>query len=451
MNLSNFGEQFASKVLAKFYQNSVVDSVANRDYQGEIKKPGDRVNILSFLNDAELGDYAVGTDMTVAQVVDAEDQLIVEKRKYYNFSLDRLEDLFTYADNIPDALVEQHAQKLSEVVDTYVLDGFGTDVKAGNWIGTNLLVLGSAQGTEASLVTTATGGTVTIAINTVVQAAAITSPAGIENPLDGNIYFGGFQSEDLYKGIRLVSTRAIVSPWYRISGITSSTVATVTEWDEATSGPDFAENYTLRGVFGGDGVTFPKYTDASGNDVGAWPGNAAGGFGWEIQAAIATSVSATTIYDQVTLLAEKLDDSNTPGDARTLTLNPSGVTALRQSSEMQPTGVAEIYSGTVLNGRVMRIGGLDVIKATGARVSSRAGHYTMSGAGDATLGVTAGARGYLFGANHKGFLTFAEKWTESRVVDAENQFAKKYQGLMLFGKKVPRERRKHSAVLFGSQ
>lgn len=450
MNLSNFGEQFSSKVLQKMYQAAVVDGIANRDYEGEIKKPGDRVNILSFLNQAELGDYSVGTDMTVAQIVDAEDQLIVEKRKYYNFSLDRLEDLFTYADNIPDALVEQHAQFLASTVDSYVLEAFGTDTKAGNWIGTNLLVLGNGQGTEASLVTTATGGTITIAINTAAQANAIDEPAGVENPLDGNIYFGGFQTVDLYKGIRLVSTRALVSPWYRISGVTSSVVATVTEWDEATSGPDFAENYTLRGVFGGDGITFPKYSDTNGTDGAAWAGNAAGGFGWEIQAAIATSVTASTIYDQVTLLAEALDNGEIPSEGRKLTFNPSGITALRQASELQPTGIAEIFSGTVLNGRVMRIGGFDVHSAAGARVSSRAGHSTMSGA-DSTLAPDAGARGYLFGANHMGMITFAEKWSESRVVDAENQFAKKYQGLFLFGKKVPRERRKFGAVLFGSQ
>src|SRR3990167_783897 len=122
MNLTNFGEQFASKVLAKVYATAVTPIVANTDYEGEIKKPGDRVSILSFLNDAELGDYAVGTDMTVAQIVDAEDQLVVEKRKYYNFSLDRLEDLFTYATDIPDSMVEQHGQKLSSTVDQYALE-----------------------------------------------------------------------------------------------------------------------------------------------------------------------------------------------------------------------------------------------------------------------------------------------------------------------------------------
>jgi len=48
------------------------------------------------------------------------------------------------------------------------------------------------------------------------------------------------------------------------------------------------------------------------------------------------------------------------------------------------------------------------------------------------------------------FITFADKWSESRVVDAEDQFAKKYQGLFLFGAKVPHQRRKAGAVLFGS-
>jgi hypothetical protein len=53
-------------------------------------------------------------------------------------------------------------------------------------------------------------------------------------------------------------------------------------------------------------------------------------------------------------------------------------------------------------------------------------------------------------ANHTQMITFAEKWSESRVVDAENQFARKYQGLFLYGAKVPRYRRKYGAVLFSS-
>lgn len=440
MNLSNFGEQFSSKVLRKMYASSVVDAITNREYEGEIKKPGDRVNILMFLNDVEYGDYTVGTDMTVSQIVDAEDQLLVEKRKYYNFSLDKLEDLFTYAGDIPESLVEQHSQKLASLVDEYVLGKFGQEVKAGNWIGTNFLVVGSST-TMASLVTTATGGTITIAGDTV----QFTDPGtfATENPLDGITYFGGFETTDLYKGIRLISTRAFVTPWYRIASITDTATVAVTEWDEATTGPDFEENYTLRGTFGGDGRIFPKYGSGNASLV------ATSGLGWEVQAAIATAVTAASIYDQVTLLAEKLDDDETPADSRKLTLPPWVITTLRQASELQPSGIADLYKDTVLNGKTGRVGAFDIFSAAGARVSTRYSRSTASGIG-VDLTKTTGTTGYLLPANHISAMTFADKWSESRIVDAENQFAKKYQGLFLFGAKLPRLRRKNSAMLVGT-
>jgi len=436
--LSNFGEQFSAKVLERVYQNAVVDAIANRNYEGDIKKPGDRVNILSFLNDILLSDYSVGTDMNSETIVDHEDQLIVEKRRYYNFSLDRLEDLFTYGGDIPENLLENSAKVLEREIDTYVLNKAAEEAKAGNWIGTDLFVRGSGQ-TMASIATSATGGTVTISTN-VVNGGGV-SPW--ENPRDGLSYMTGFESSDLYKGFRLVSTAAFVSPWYRISGVTNSISATLTEWDEAVSGSDFEEGMTLRGLFGGDGISFPKYGD----------GNASlltmSSLGWEIQAAIATAVTASTIYDQTTLLAEVLDENEVPVESRKVTVPPSGITMLRQASELQPTGIAEIFSGTVLNGRVMRFGGFDVHSAAGARVSTRTGRGTAAGFG-ADLALTTGVSGYQIPANHIGFVTFADKWSESRVVDAENQFAKKYQGLFLYGAKVPDQARKLGAILYGS-
>lgn len=439
--LNNFAEQFAGKVLEKTYQKSIFEGITNRDYEGEIKKAGDRVNILSFLNSILLGDYAIGSDMSSETLVDAEDQLIVEKRKYYNFSLDRLETLFTYGNDIPEQLTNDAEQVLSRSIDSYVLGKFGEDAKAGNWVGVDFVVVGSGQ-TAASIATTATGGTVTITTYAE-QVLGGTGYTTSENPRDGANYFAGFESSDLYKGFRLRSSAAFVSPWYRIASITSSTVATLTEWDEAASGSDFEEGFTLRGLFGGDGKNFPKYGD----------GNASlltmNSLGWEIQAAIATSVSATTIYDQVTLLAEVLDSNEVPPESRHFTVLPEIITQLRQSSEMQPTGIAEIYTGTVINGRAMRVGAFDIHSAAGARVSSRAGHSTSTGTGTDTAPV-AGSTGYLLAANHIGFMTYADKWSESRVVDAENQFSKKYQGLFLFGAKVPRYRRKYGAVLFGS-
>ena len=437
--LTNFGEQFASKVLTKVYQNAVTPGITNKDYEGEIKKPGDRVNILSFLNDALMSDYVVGTDMVSETIVDVEDQLVVEKRKYFNFSLDRLENLFTYAGDIPENLILNRAAVLEKETDIYVL-AKGAEAKAGSWIGIDVKVYGGAQ-TQASIVTTATGGTVTISAGDTISAGNM---PGAENfgGGDATVVFSGFEASDINKGFRLRSTATWVSPWWRISAVASSTSASITEWDGAVSGSDFHEGYTLRGIFGGNGIEFSKQSPNDATVMLSVP--TADGLGWEIQAAIATAVSATSIYDQITLLAEKLNVNEVPDGDRHLTLPPELKTALVQAAETQPTGIAEMYQGTVTNGRVMRIGGFDVHIAAGARLSSRSGHST--GSGD----FTASAIGYQIVANHKGMITYADKWSESRVVDAENQFAKKYQGLYLYGALVPAYCRKLGAVLFGN-
>lgn len=447
MNLTNFGQQFAAKVLRRTYQDAVFMGITNRNYEGELKKPGDRVNILSFLNSGELQDYAVGTDMAVQQIIDTNDQLVVEKRKAYNVSLDRLEDLFTYVNDIPDWLIMEQSKVLERTTDAYVLDKFGQEAKAGNWVGMNLLVLGDTQ-TQASLVTTTTGGTITVVFN---QSALtdITNGETIENPLDGNNYWGGFQTTDLFKGIRLLSTRSFVTPWYRISGITNTVSVTITEWDEATSGPDFEENYTLRGTFGGDGVNFPKNGSGDQSFVGSGSTAGTAGYGWEVQAAIATAATSASIYNQITILAQYLDENEVPSTDRHFTAPPSVITQLKQASQLQPTGIAELYLGTVVQGRVMRVGAFDVHEAAGARISVRAGRSTSTGEGASAV-LTTGATGYIMPANHIQCMTYADKWSESRVVDSINQFAKQYQGLYLFGAKVPKIRRKTAAVLFAS-
>lgn len=437
--LTNFGQIFAQKVLAKTYQNSIVDSITNRNYEGEIKKPGDRVNILSFLNSGTLSDYVVGTDMNSEALVDSQDQLVVEKRRYWNFSLDRLEDQFTYADDIIDHITNDYAKQLEKEIDTYILNKAG-DTKVQNWVGLNFKVRGTGA-TMASITTTATGGNITLQSGD--EPATQANIPTIENTKDGVNYYGGFENADIGKGVRLSSTDSFVSPYYLITGITTSNVATITEWDGAVAGADFEEGYTLRGLFGGDGVNFPRYGsgDASFLTMAA--------LGWEINAAIATAVSSASIYNQVTLLAEALDNNEVDNVDRHFTVPAPIITQLKQSSALQPTGIAEIYTGTVINGRVMRVGAFDVHLAAGSRVSTRVGKSTAAGTSSDTVPVT-GAVGYQLLANHTGMITFAEKWSESRVVDAENQFAKKYQGLFLYGAKVPAYRRKYGAVLFGS-
>lgn len=436
MALTNFGEQFAGKVLTKMYQNAVTPAIVNRDYEGDIKKSGDRVNILSFLNGISLGDYVTGTDMNLETIVDSEEQLVVEKRKYFNFPLDRLETLFTYGQDISGELVDKAAKALEQDVDTFVLAKAG-DAKAGNWVGVNIRIAGSGTtlGTMASIATTATGGTITAQVGQNTQLGGSPAEQG-----DGTLAFSGFTSADIGKPVRLTSGTSWATEWYLITGVTDTNTATITNWDGATSGSEIPNGDILRGLYGGEEYTSDRNGDGKPTTQQGW--------GWEFQAGFATSMSDTNIYEAIVDVAEKLDKQEVPDTDRHLT-GPSMLTqVLRKAAELQPA-ISMAYEGVVINGRVGRVAGFDIHSAAGSRVSTRVGHPTATGV-DTDAVTTNSSIGHQILANHRSYLTFAEKWSESRVVDQINQFAKNYQGLMLYGAKVPAIRRRSGAVLFGS-
>ena len=438
MALSNFGEQFAAKTLRKFYQTAITPAITNTNYEGDIKKAGDRVNILSFLSDITLSDYTAGSDMSTESIVDSEDVLVVAKRKYYNFPIDKLEDLFTYADDINDTLVENANKVLERTVDTYVLEQASSDTMAGNWIGIDVRVAG-ATGTHASIATSATGGT----LNVEAQNYATAGNIGWQEIGSGDVINAGFQTADVDKPIRLTSGTTWATGWYRISAVTDSNTCSLVNWDGATSGSDIPNGDILRELGGA-----VEFTGGATNTDGkcTTEGSAeAAGWGWEFQAGRATALTASNIYEAITLAAEKLDNNEIPDSDRSIVVPPMVMTMLRQASELQPA-ISMAYEGVVLNGKVGRVGGFDIYQAAGVRVSTRLEKSTMS----TDKALTNGGRAYMIPCWHKSFCTFAYKWAESRVVDAESQFAKKYQGLHLFGAKVPALRRKGGAVIFGA-
>lgn len=431
--MDDFGEAFAAKTLRRFYQRAVTPAITNTNYEGDIRNMGDRLNILSFPGDMQLQDYTSGSDMSVDAIYDLQDVLVVEKRKAYNFPIDRLEDLFTYVDDAADTLVENVEKTLERTIDSYVLDKAG-DAKAGSWVGIDLRVVGSSADTEASIATTASGGTLTISIGTV-------NGDGTVEHGDGTLDYGGFQSADIGKPVRLTSGTTWATEWFRITAVTNSTTATIENWDGATEAPDIPNGDVLRGLYGAF-----QFTGGATNGDGKPTTEA--GWGFELQAARATSITASVIYEQMVSLAEKLDDNEIPDTDRHVTVTPTIVSLLRNASELQPA-IAMAYQDVVLNGRVGRVAGFDIHVAAGARVSTRLAHSTSSGQG-ADVSLTDGSRATQVLANHISYCTFAYKWAESRVVDAEDQFARKYQGLHLWGALVPGIRRKSGALLFGT-
>jgi hypothetical protein len=119
--------------------------------------------------------------------------------------------------------------------------------------------------------------------------------------------------------------------------------------------------------------------------------------GWEIQAAAATSVSSASIYNQVTLLAQALDENEVDNVDRHFTV-PAPLS--HSSSSLRLSSLLALLKSTPersFNGRVMRVGAFDVHLAVGSRVSTRVGKSTTTIADNV---MTTGVVGYQMIANH---------------------------------------------------
>ena len=408
--LSNYGEKFSRNVLRKFYANAITPVIANTDYEGEIKDYGDRVNILMFLDDIALSDYTIGTDMVLDSPVDTEAQLVIDQRKYFNFSIDKVDKQFTYVDDEDSTLIENAAKTLEKTVDQRLLRGNIEEVKAGNRLpkgssGHWTFVIGDA-GSYVTITTSATVATLTL--------------TGMTNEdLDGEI--DAFPLDILNRGVRVCSDK-VCSPWWKITARTSSNVLECNRWDEGVEGG----GQIVDGVagIGGD----PQFDGAG------------AGYGVEIEGMQATQVTKSNIYALITDLTTALDDDDIPQENRHLTVPPWFKNILIQASELQPA-IAVYHEEVVRNGLIGRVSGFDVHMVSDDRFSTSAEPAILQGSDT----------GYKILANHIAFITFAHAWSESRVIDAEKQFAKLYQGLNLYGFKVLNLRRKNAAYLFGYQ
>lgn len=371
--LSNYGETFAKNCLRKFYSRAIAPVITNSDYEGEIKGAGERLNILSFLEDIVLGNYEVGTNMNIQHPVDTEDQLVITEKKYYNFDIDVVDKEFTYVEDEDSTLIENATKGLEKLIDTFVL-GKVIEVKAGHRVGSDFIV---AKEKVAGLTA---GGVLTFDVG---------------YGIDSNTIVG--------KGVYLKELAASPSlGWYKIKTFSDSSTLTICRWND--------KNYD-------DGAQNADFSEA------------------RIEATHVISLTKDNIYAYLCKLAKILDDEEIPDTDRYIVIPAAVKELLIQASQLQPD-IAVYHEETVINGKVGRAAGFDIHMAVGSRVASTV---------DA-----AGTNGYQILAGHKAYITFGHKFAESRVIDSENQFAKLYQGLNLYGAKVTTKRRKAGAMLYAT-
>lgn len=121
---------WSGKLLVKFYAATVFGSIANTDYEGEIKGMGESV-IIRSTPDIVIRDYEIGDTLTNQRPTAPKVQLDIDKGKYFSFVLDDVEE--TQSDiALLDDWGNDASEQMQIAIDTQILGTIYADVSADN-------------------------------------------------------------------------------------------------------------------------------------------------------------------------------------------------------------------------------------------------------------------------------------------------------------------------------
>jgi hypothetical protein len=123
-------EIWSLKTLVKFYLTTVFGEIANTDYEGEIKKFGDTVNIRT-IPDITIRKYQIGQGLIRTRETPGLSQLKVDKGNYYSMPFNTVE--LKQAD-IPymEKWTDDAGQNMTIAIDYEILSNVYADVAAAN-------------------------------------------------------------------------------------------------------------------------------------------------------------------------------------------------------------------------------------------------------------------------------------------------------------------------------
>lgn len=195
---TKIAEGFSQRLLKEVYDVNILDSIVNRDYQGEINGVGSKMNILNFARISEK--TYTGADLTPDSLYENNAVLTIDQYKSFYWEEKTIDKWLSYIKNPHSTVVKQKADERSKNMDEFVL-GFYGDVGAGNRVGTDV--------DDATTITiTATTGAFTVSGGTPVASTWVG------------------------RGIKAVGH----STWYRVKSTSSTTEGVIEDdADDATS------------------------------------------------------------------------------------------------------------------------------------------------------------------------------------------------------------------------
>lgn len=91
MAVTNFvPDIWSARILTAFSKTSTATAVCNRDYEGDIRQMGDSVKITNF-TDPTIRAYTAHTNITIEDVDDATQSLLIDQANYFAFEVDDVE------------------------------------------------------------------------------------------------------------------------------------------------------------------------------------------------------------------------------------------------------------------------------------------------------------------------------------------------------------------------
>ena len=123
-------EIWASKLVENLYDATVLTAISNTDYEGEIKKFGDTVNI-RIAPSVTLRPYTKGMTLTVERPEGTKLQLLIDQGEYFNCVEDDIDKIQADVDMMNE-WSKDASERMKIAIDSKVLPGIVPDISALN-------------------------------------------------------------------------------------------------------------------------------------------------------------------------------------------------------------------------------------------------------------------------------------------------------------------------------
>jgi len=131
MAISNFRPTiWSSSLLVNLRSNLVYGGLCNRDYEGEIARAGDKVNITAFA-DPSVRAYTKNTDISWDLLTDSTQQLVINQSDYFAFTVDDIDRRQALPGFIEET-TRGASYNLASTADTYISGLMVAGVSASN-------------------------------------------------------------------------------------------------------------------------------------------------------------------------------------------------------------------------------------------------------------------------------------------------------------------------------